>query len=112
MDKQTGNGILEEFRMDLPNCWQRLPNKGFFFTLLIAWVALFQFVGNSTLGYVPTHSLFRWMYTAYNPPIMDSPDAHGNLVPFVVLALFLWKRKELLGAELRTWPPGLLLLAI
>ncbi len=112
MDNQSGNGILEEFRVEFVNCWQRLPNKGFFIALLVAWFALFQFVGNSTLGYLPTRSLFRWLYTAYNPPILEPTDAHGNLVPFVVLALFWWKRKELLGAELRTWPPGLLVLAI
>jgi exosortase len=33
------------------------------------------------------------------------------LIPFVVLALFWWKRKELLSLPLRTWWPGLFLVA-
>ena len=46
--------------------WQQLPNKIFFFTLLIAWLALFQFLGNSTFGYSHGSSLFGWMLMAYN----------------------------------------------
>jgi exosortase len=121
MDRQTGNGILEEFRIEFLECWQRLPNKGLFMGLFVAWLALFQFLGNSTLGYVPTHSLMYWMYKAYNPTTpeteteadhgAESGDAHGNLVPVVVLALLWWKRKELLAADLRSWAPGLVLVA-
>ena len=51
MDNRLENGVLEEFRLEFVDCWQRLPNKGFFLGLLAAWVALFQFLGNSTLGY-------------------------------------------------------------
>lgn len=119
MDNRSGNGILEEIRIDFCDCWQKLPNKAFFFGLLIAWLALFQFAGNSTLGYVRTHSLFHWMFTSYNPPVPDAlkeaevppeaGDAHGNLVPFVVLALLWWKRKELMAAGLKTWSPGMVL---
>jgi hypothetical protein len=97
--------------------WQRLPNKAFFFTLLVGWLALFQLVGNSTLGYVPSRSLFFWMYRAYNPIVPetekegehapDMGDAHGNLVPLVVLGLFWWKRKELIAADLKTWWPAM-----
>ncbi len=122
MDKQAGNGILEEFRIDFPDCWQRLPNKGLFFALLAGWLALFHFLGNATFGYIPTHSLFYWMFRAYNPLVpealkgseapLELGDAHGNLVPFVVLGLMWWKRKELLAAELRTWAPGLLFVAV
>jgi len=39
-------------------CWRRLPNKFFFFGMLAAWLALFQFLGNSILGYIHTSSLF------------------------------------------------------
>jgi exosortase len=125
MHRDAGNGILEEFRIEFLDCWQRLPNKGFFLVLVVAWLALFQFMGNSTLGYVRTHSLLYWMYTAYNPmtpepdpqdahpePSPEAGDAHGNIVPLVVLALFWWKRKELLAAELRAWWPGLLLVVL
>jgi exosortase len=38
-------------------------------------------------------------------------DAHGRLIPFVVLALFWWKRAELLEVPKRHWWPAGLLLA-
>jgi exosortase len=95
---------------DLRSCWQQLPNKGLFFVLAAAWLALFQFLGNSTFGYIDTPSLMRWMYNAYTCP--GSEDGHGNLIPLVVLALFWWKRKELLAQPLETWWPGLVLLAL
>ena len=38
MDKQPTDGILEEFRIDFLRCWKRLPNKGFFFVLFLAWL--------------------------------------------------------------------------
>jgi exosortase len=111
MEKDTANGILEDFRIQFLECWQRLPNKGFFFVLLIAWLALFQFVGNSTVGYIKTPSLLTWMRLAYasDPNASGSDDSHGKLIPFVVLGLFWWKRKELLAVKIRTWWPGLLL---
>jgi exosortase len=48
---------------------------------------------------------------AYDPTgnYLRSDDGHGVLIPFAVLALFWWKREELLAQELRTWSPGLLL---
>jgi len=112
MTKPPGNGILEEFGTEFRNCWQRLPNKAFFAALLVAWLALFQFLGNSTLGYVRTPSLLYWMFNAYNPPTGEADDAHGNLIPFLVLFLFWWKRRQLLDLELRTWWPGLVLVLL
>ena len=96
-----------DFWQDTVKCWERLPNKGFFFILLAAWLAIFQFLGNSILGYVHTPSLFQWMYIAYNNPAAD--DGHGNLIPFLVLGLFWWKRHELLDSRFQLWTPGLLL---
>ena len=32
-------------------------------------------------------------------------------MPFIVLALFWWKRKELLTPRVHTWMPGLLIIA-
>lgn len=90
--------------------WQRLPDKPLFFVLLAAWLALFHFLGNSTFGYVDTASLFHWMYNAYNSKSPAADDGHGNLIPFVVLGLFWWKREELLGQPLKSWWPGLLVL--
>jgi exosortase len=114
MDKQLANGILEEFRIDFVDCWQRLPNKGFFFILLAAWLALFQFLGNSTQGYISTPSLLRWMYIVYRSSndLGGSDDTHGNFVPFIVLAIFWWKRKQLLALRLQLWWPGLLLVGL
>ena len=114
MEKDTGNGILEDFRIQFMECWQRLPNKALFLVLLGAWLALFQFLGNSTLGYINTPSLLTWMNTVYvsNPDANGSDDSHGKLIPFVVLGIFWWKRKQLLAVPLRTWWPGLLLVAL
>lgn len=99
------DGVVETFWTEFMGCWHRLPNKGLFFGLLGAWLVLFQFLGNGTFGYVDTASLPYWMVRAYNgSPTSD--DTHGNLVPFVVLWLFWWKRKELLAVEARSWAPG------
>jgi exosortase len=113
MKDQPTNGILEDFRIQFLDCWQRLPNKGLFFVLLAAWLALFHFLGNSTLGYIPTPSLLSWMRTAYGPGLGTggSDDSHGKLIPFVVLGLLWWKRKQLLALPLRAWWPGLVLVA-
>jgi exosortase len=97
---------------DTVDCWRRLPNKGFFFTLLAAWLAVFHFFGNSLLGYVHTPSLLTGMYSAYNVPNPASDDGHGNFVPFLVVGLFWWKRKELLALPLQMWWPGLLILVV
>jgi exosortase len=114
MDKQPANGILEDFRLEFMDCWHRLPNKGFFLVLLVAWLALFHFLGNATLGYIPTSSLLSWMHSAYgtSTDAGGSDDSHGKLIPFVVLGLFWWKRKQLLAVPLRTWWPGLLVVGV
>jgi exosortase len=101
---------MQEFQQEFSDCWRRLGNKGIFFSLLAAWCLLFQFLGNSTFGYVDTASLFHWMYTAYNSGA--SEDAHGNLIPFVVLVLFWWKRKELMAVPQNVWPPALAVIAL
>src|SRR5438309_8271127 len=115
VEKEPASGMLEEFRLDFVNCWRRLPNRAFFFILLAAWLALFHFLGNSTLGYVRTPSLLFWMYNAYRSSAdhnATSDDGHGLFIPFVVLGLFWWKRKELMGLPLKAWWPGLLWLVL
>jgi exosortase len=101
---------IADFCRDTIECWQRLPNKAFFFVLLAAWLALFQFLGNSILGYVHTSSLYSWMYHAYNGP--GSDDKHGDIIPFLVIGLFWWKRHELLNSRLQFWGLGLVLLVL
>jgi len=114
-EREKGDGILEEFRIAFLDCWRRLPNKGFFFILVAAWLALFHFLGNATLGYIyysRTPSLYTWLLDAYDPAgdYARSDDGHGVLIPFVVLGLFWWKREKLLAQPLRTWWPGLAIL--
>lgn len=95
------------FWVDAGNCWRALPNKAFFFGLLAAWLAMFAFLGNPTLGYIHSSSLFIWLDSIYNRN-SSADDAVGNLIPFLVIGLFWWKRKELLALPLRLWWPGLL----
>ncbi len=92
--------------------WARLPNRGFFLTLAAAWVALFCFLGNATFEQHVTSSLPQWMFNVYASPLTD--DGHGLLIPFVVLALYWWRRKELLAQPPRLWWPatGLIVLAL
>lgn len=113
MDTQATNGVLEEFRTEFQELWQRLPNKLPFFILLGAWVALFQFMGNSTLGYVRTPSLFGYMYHDFSagPSLLEADEGYGLLIPFVVAFLLWSKRRELLALNLSCWWPGLLILA-
>jgi len=108
MDSQKPKNLVAAFTSEFASCWQQLPDKALFFPLLAAWLALFHFLGNSTLGYVHTSSLFHWMWNAYVSKHPAADDGHGNLIPFVVLALFWWKRKELLSVPVRSWPLALL----
>jgi len=98
------------FREELSAFLQALTDKRFFLVLIVAWVALFHFLGNSTFGYIDSPSIFRWMYEIYNRP--DSDDGHGNLIPFVVVALIWWKRAELLRLPQTAWIPGVFLLGL
>jgi exosortase len=110
MDTTSGNGILEEFRLEFLEAWRRLPNKGFFLILVVAWLALFQFLGNGTFGYIPSPSLLRWMYLAYQPKgdTFMSDDGIGKLIPFLVIGLMWWRRKDILAVPMRTWWAGIL----
>jgi exosortase len=107
MSEQAEPEVLLGFQADFVDCWRRLPNKTFFFVLLAAWLALFHFLGNSVFGYVHNPSLLYWMYNTYNSGGISADDAYGNLIPFLVVGLFWWKRKELLALPLKIWPPAL-----
>jgi exosortase len=50
------------------------------------------------------------MFSTYNEP--NSDDSHGLLIPFAVLGLIWWKRKELLELPQRAWWPGVALLLV
>lgn len=107
---ESGAAPAPSLGAELLQCWQELPNKDLFFPLLAAWLLLFQFLGNCTFGYIDTSSLLHWMYNAYTKG--DKSDEHGLLIPIVVLALFWWKRKQLLALPNRLWPPALAMLAL
>jgi exosortase len=113
MNDQATIGILDQFQTDLVDAWRRLPNKGLFLALLAAWLALFQFLGNSTFGYLKTPSLLSWMYQLYTgwSPGGDE-DRQGLWIPVIVLGVFWWKRNELLALPLKVWWPGLLLILL
>ena len=100
---------FEAFREEFVQCWRRTPFKGLFFGLLGAWIVLFHFLGNSTLGYIPTPSLFSWLSYSYDN---SADDQHGYLIPLVVLALMWWKRQELMAVRKDHWWPGLFLLLL
>jgi exosortase len=114
LNQPVDDGILEEFRVEFKRYWKLWPNKGFFFVLLAAWLVIFQFFGNSTKGYIATDSLYGWMYQAYNPADEHAvaEDAHANFVPFIIVGLLWWKRKELFGLKLKVWWPALIGLAL
>ena len=99
-----------DWRQDTLDCWQRLPNKTFFFALLAAWVMLFQFWGNSILGYVHTPSIFGWLDNIYSAGGEQNDTSYGYIIPFLVIGIFWWKRKELLALSLNFWWPGFWLL--
>ena len=109
MNNSSISETPRDWRMDAADCWRRLPNKAFFFALLAAWLALFHFLGNSTFGYIGTPSLFGWIFAVYTNGGMSGDDAYGALIPFLVIGLFWWKRRELLALPLKIWPPALLL---
>jgi exosortase len=112
MSENLKEEVSPGFWPDAVACWQRLPNKLFFFTLLAAWLLLFQFFGNSILGYIHSPSLFVWLENSYKPAGTASDDGHGNLIPFLVLGLFWWKRKTLLSLPLQLWWPGIFFLVV
>ncbi len=90
-----------------------LPNRLIFGILFAAWVVLFHFLGNSTLGYVNTPSIFGWLYALYqNDSPADSGDELCPMIPFLVLGLFYLKRKELTLLEKRPWAVGLVFVVL
>ena len=116
----SDSGFFEE----LSRLWRAIPDKSLFMVLFLAWVALFHFLGNSTLGYVKTKSLFGWWYWVETRlatdldgrlipwRILDSDEAHSWFLPLVVLALMWYRRTDLLALPKRVWwPSGLVLLA-
>src|SRR6266545_6416543 len=92
---------------DLRQQRRRLADWGPLLAILVAWIALFHFWGNATLGYVNTPSLFGWWLgvTAHGVKGSAVWEIPGKLlgleepqlwiVPLVMLGLLWRKRGEL-----------------
>jgi len=70
-------------------------------------------LSDSILGYIHTPSLFQWLFYNYNIGGGDkaTDDSYGNIIPFLVVGIFWWKRRDLLALPLKTWWPGIFLFA-
>ncbi|MBI3417292.1 MAG: exosortase/archaeosortase family protein [Verrucomicrobia bacterium] len=105
-DTATKNNptVLEEFLREFRLVWTQIPNKALFLGLLGLWCALFHFLGNPTLGYVKSKSMFSWMYFSFST---NEDDEHGLIIPLIVLALCWWKREQLRPLTARVWWPAM-----
>jgi exosortase len=101
--------LVAQILRDAREWWENQPNKAVFFTLLAAWAGLFHFLGNSTFGYIDSPSLFGWLQYVYG---VSEDDAHGKLIPLVVLGLLWWKRRELISLPKSPWWPAIALVII
>ena len=91
---------------DLADCWRQQPDKLLFAGLVVPWLTLFHFWGNSTFGYIDSSSLFGWMWFVFTT---SADDQHCLFVPLAVLALLFWKRQELQLVPKRLWWPAVFL---
>ncbi|HMJ91421.1 MAG TPA: exosortase/archaeosortase family protein [Candidatus Acidoferrum sp.] len=109
--KQSIEREERDWRAEVRASFVAIPHKPVFGMLLLAWVLLFFFVGNSTQGYVKSPNLFAWMSFVYD---MGPDDRHGYMIPFAVLGFLWWKRGELATATTKFWWPaaGVLFVAI
>jgi len=105
--KESGDDRWRETLSEVRRFWRAMPDKWLFFSLLGAWAVLFHWFGNGTFGYVDSPSLFLWLERIYSS---SDDDAHGRLIPFVVLVVLFLKREELIQAEKRLYLPALGLL--
>jgi len=88
-----------------------LPHKGVFGVLLLAWVALFHLLGNSSFGYIDTPSIFVWLGALYEA---NPDDALGYVVLPLIAALIYRQRDEFMPLTKQPWAPalGFLVLAV
>ena len=80
VDKSQRLSVLEEFLRDFPTVWRNIPYKGLFILCLDLWMILFEFLGNSTFGYINTHSLFVWADYSYSSGGDDSGVGTGTRI--------------------------------
>lgn len=93
---------------ELRKIWSSLPSKALLGVCLLAWIALFHWLGNSRFSFADTPSLFGWLYPVY----MSNPDdSLGLLVPFISAYLAWGQRDRLIALAKASWPPALALVA-
>lgn len=98
---------------ELRSLWDSLPHKALFGVLLAAWAALFHLLGNSTLGYISTDSMFGWLAAVYDGSSrLGRDDELGLLVPWLVGAILYLRRTELAAVPKAPWSPAILLVAV
>src|SRR5262245_41156228 len=83
--------------------WRSVPDKALFVVLLVSVVALFHFLGTANFGWVKNPSMFAWMRYVYTT---SADDQYCMAIPFVVLGLYLWKRRELTALAKGIWWPA------
>jgi exosortase len=86
-----------------------LPHKGLLGGLLLAWVALFHLLGNSSFGYIDTPSMFVWLGALYDA---NPDDALGYFVLPLIAALIYRQRDEFMPLTKQPWAPALGLLGL
>jgi exosortase len=106
-NQKAGPAPLSALPAEIAAAWGQFPHREGFWLMLLAWVLLFQFLGNSTLGYIKSQSLIAWMVFDYG---VSDNDTHGFFSPFLVPMLLWWKKDQLLPLPKSAWWPGLLLL--
>jgi len=94
----------------LRSLWDSLPHKAAFGLVVAAWFALFHFLGNSTLGYIQTDSMFGWLQAVYEGGAQQGRDDElGLMIPWLVAALIVMRRSELTAIAKEPWTPALAL---
>ncbi len=100
----TAEGGYSEIVAEVRQLIASLPHKWNLAVMLVGWVALFSWLGNSTFGHIDSPSLFRWLLGNYNSPFHN--DDHGLWMPFIVLGLMVWKRQTLTLIPKSAWWPA------
>lgn len=103
--EKSETGTIDQIGQELRYCCGKLPDVASFLGLLVAWCALFQFLGRTSAIAGQTSSLFDWMWDKWSDPAYDA--SHGKLIPIVVLGLLWYRRRQLVESVTGAWWPGL-----
>ena len=104
--------------------WHQVPTPWAVLGLLAVWVAVFHWLGNSTLGYIDNSSLFGWWYWVFTRmgeradgtfdvgAVFSADEAYAWFVPWAVLWLLWSRRQDLIALPKKVcwWGLGLLIL--